>query len=421
MLKLQHDKQTYINFCALIPVLVYPLLNFIFSFFIETSTLAFNVIYFILAILYLLPMFVLWLINSKTKKQTITSLKYSPELILLMLFLFWLTLSSFFAQNTTIAFLGINDEGAMFEEGLVQFFAYACMFYFAYNIKEEKIGILLLKVFSIISIIIGILVFIDPVGSIFPAFEHTYPYSAMFVNSNHYGYFLCMAILVNVGLFLFENELWQKIIFALGSTLLIVQLLFNSSFGPAIAVCVTFLALPFSYRIFKQKWRIETFIPIIIFLFSAIFINDGLFYSDLGLTSKQIIGITQNAQDSASYGTGRIKLWSHALHLIIQNPLFGTGLGNFTLNNSTTRPHNEYLQYAVNGGIICGLLYIAAILTIYIKALKNRKSTTNFSFILGGAIFCYLISAFFGNTMPHVLPFFAILLGMFIRSIKKVA
>ena len=110
-------------------------------------------------------------------------------------------------------------------------------------------------------------------------------------------------------------------------------------------------------------------------------------------------------------------MWLHSFHLILQNPIFGVGLGNFTVNGQQDRPHNEYLQYAVNTGIIGGLLYIAFLITLLVRAIKNRKETNNITFITGICIFCYLISAFFGNTMPHVMPTFITMLAFFISTL----
>ncbi len=298
------------------------------------------------------------------------------------------------------------------------FFAYACVFYFAYNLKEEKWQVLLLKIFVVFTIIISILIYIDPFGKIFPSFFKTYPYTGMFINSNHYGYFLCLAIPISFGLSLFEKKLWQKILFILNTASLIVQLLLNNSYGPAIALFITLLTLPFAYRLFMRKWNFQTFIPIVFFLASALLIKNIRFYDDTMLTIKQLVGIVTNDSNSISFGTGRIELWLHSLNLIIQNPIFGIGLGNFTLNGKHQRPHNEYLQHAVSTGILGLLLYLSALVVIAIRLIKNRKETSPLTFITGSAIFCYLISAFFGNTMTHVMPFFVTILAFLTYSIK---
>ena len=416
-------EKNQISFMALLLVFCFPLFTFIIYFFTKISYTALNIVYLFISIIYLSTQFILWLINNKNKKETIISFFKKPELVLLLSFLVWMTISCFFSINKSVAFLGVNSDGFMFEEGLVQFYAYACVFYFAYNLKDDKWQVRLLKIFSILTFIIALLCFIDPNGNIFPAFLNSYPYSAMFINSNHYGYFLCLAILINVGLALFEKNTLQKILFALNSTFLIIQILFNSSFGPALAVFITLLLLPFTYKIFKQKWNLYTIIPVTIFLISAIFINNAKFYNDFYLTILQILSIIgfdvlpQN--NSSSFGTGRFGLWLYSFELIAKYPVFGIGLGNFTMNGVQNRPHNEYIQYMVNTGIIGGLLYLAALTTIVVKSIKKRKETSDTSFIIGGAILCYLISAFFGNTMPHVMPFFVAFLGMYIQNLNK--
>lgn len=413
------DTNERINFSALLLIFSFPLLKFIISFFTEVNLLAFNIVYFFSVLLYLLPKCVLWFINCKNKKEQFIALKYRPELILLLLFLFWITFATFFSPNFSVAFLGIED-GKMFEEGLIQFFTYAAVFIFAYNLKTDKLKHLILKILIIISVICALFSYIDPFGEIFPAFYNTYPYSSVFVNSNHYGYFLCLTIMTSIGFSLFEKNIYQKIAFIVASIFLVVQLLLNGSFGPALAVFAALIVLPFAYKIFKGKWSIFTVIPIATFLLLAGIINNHKFFSDLFLTIGQIFGIIRNESNVGSYGTGRIELWLHSLHIIAQNPIFGVGFGNFTMNGYTSRPHNEYLQYMVNTGILGGLFYIAALITIFVRAIQKRRETSDLSFILGGAIFCYLISAFFGNTMPHVMPFFTALLAMFIKTINPI-
>ena len=365
-----------IDFVAVMCVLAYPLLRFVFCFFTSFDALVFNICYLLIFSFYLLPKLIICKLNSKKSISSKTNILERPEILIFIIFLVWLFISCFFAQSKSIAFFGVDGNGSMFEEGYIQFLAYALMFYFAFSINNENKKFFIIKSICIISAIVAILCFIDPNGHIFPAFFNTYPHSAMFINSNHYGYYLSMVILLSLGMCFFEKQLWQKILFGALCVTLSIQLLLNGSLGPEIAVCAALLLFPFAYRIFKQKWNAFTFIPPATFLIFAAFINHGQFYSDFAKTIVQLFSVgNAPSEELETFGTGRMALWIHSFELIKNYPLFGIGLGNFTINGAVDRPHNEYLQYAVNGGIIASLLYISALCIMFVRVFKNKNNT----------------------------------------------
>ena len=424
---------TKINFSAILIVFAWPLIRFILYFFTRAITITFNTIFLFIILTYFLIILILWLVNEKNKKQCLKNIKNDilgkPELIILACFLLWMTISCFFSIEPVRSLFGISCNNELVEEGLTQFYFYGCMFIFAYTLRDENKTILLLKVLMYFSLIISILVFIDPDSKFFPAFLKSYPYSAMFVNPNHYGYYLTLVSLIATGLSLSEKNIYKKILYSAITIVLFIQLFLTYSTGPQLAVFIILLLLPFAKIFFKSDYSWQNFIPLSVFLILALFINKGNFYSDLYTAGKQflmLIGILNSSGmgsdgielDVNTFGTDRIGLWKSAISVALSNPIFGTGLGCMMHNGAYDRPHNEYLQYAANIGIIGALIYIAALVTMFVRACKNRKQTCDLSFLLGCSVYGYLISAFFGNTMPHVMPFFAVILGFYIYSIK---
>ena len=63
-------------------------------------------------------------------------------------------------------------------------------------------------------------------------------------------------------------------------------------------------------------------------------------------------------------------------------------------------------------GIPAALLYIGGLMSIFIKALIRRKSVDNATLVCLTASLGYIGSAFFGNRMIFILPFFFIFLGL---------
>ena len=77
-----------------------------------------------------------------------------------------------------------------------------------------------------------------------------------------------------------------------------------------------------------------------------------------------------------------------------------------------SRPHNEYLQYALFYGIPAALLYITGCFSVFLQDLRLEDRLDAMTFACLGAAFSYLVSAFFGNTIYCTAPFLFLFLGM---------
>lgn len=63
---------------------------------------------------------------------------------------------------------------------------------------------------------------------------------------------------------------------------------------------------------------------------------------------------------------GRFEQWEYAMDLILQNPFLGVGPMNYSIFNTEifrAHPHNFYLQFSSEWGLIAGILLIAIIVT----------------------------------------------------------
>jgi len=118
------------------------------------------------------------------------------------------------------------------------------------------------------------------------------------------------------------------------------------------------------------------------------------------------------SEEAAHAGTDRWSLWMEAFKEIKDSPLIGTG-------NVFLRPHNEYLQFAQVWGLPSLIIYLSAFVVIMVKAIKNRKTLSSLSLTLLFCVLAFLVSAVFGNTMPHTTPFFALFLGFLIRELNN--
>ncbi|HEX7400911.1 MAG TPA: O-antigen ligase family protein [candidate division Zixibacteria bacterium] len=107
----------------------------------------------------------------------------------------------------------------------------------------------------------------------------------------------------------------------------------------------------------------------------------------------------------------RIRLWQTSWNMIKDKPIWGIGLGNFGLlfnqykvegkYDNYSHPHNDFLNVAVNSGLLGLLAYLylwVVFLYTSIKAiLKNKKAGFLYSIQLGGVItmIAFLVASLF--------------------------
>lgn len=148
-------------------------------------------------------------------------------------------------------------------------------------------------------------------------------------------------------------------------------------------------------------------------------------------------------------GSSRGYIWSRSIPMIKDNLLIGKGpdtfvfyfpqddlIGKLYAYGSSTqtvdKPHNLYLQIALNNGLIALLAFLAIIVMYIIDSLKlyNTKTIFTETSTMGCSIFLsiigYLFAGIFNDSVISVAPIFWVLLGVGIatnyinkKSIKK--
>ncbi len=166
---------------------------------------------------------------------------------------------------------------------------------------------------------------------------------------------------------------------ACGMALLIVVLATRSR-GPFVALATALAAL-LALR-FLRTWR-APFAMAVAAAAALYYINVGLSLSDLLTattgTDNQVVAFlirNQSAEQLASL-TGRADLWSLAIELIRERPLFGHGyqssrgllLDDFSW---ASYAHNAFLQVLLEIGLVGGALLIVSVLMAVAITLRNR-------------------------------------------------
>ena len=246
--------------------------------------------------------------------------------------------------------------------------------------------------------------------------------SSVFFNQNHFAYYLCTSVLVLAGLFLFDRGRRRTIWYACALVLQIYGLILSDTFGSYLAVL---FALPFLYLYY---WRHEgrpalwTILPAAAFVLVSVLCAVGLLPNggssllrDLSTTSSEIGELVSGETEFAGNtgGSGRITHWKAALELLPRAPILGFGPAGMPADyaGGTTRPHNAFLQIALFHGIPGLILYVAALISLFLRQWKKLGELGPAALVAAGGVGCYLISSFFGVPMFYTSPYLFLLLG----------
>lgn len=129
-----------------------------------------------------------------------------------------------------------------------------------------------------------------------------------------------------------------------------------------------------------------------------------------------------------TFGSGRIYIWKNVLQQVPQRLWLGTGPDTMLYANITpfTRydenlgqmlvshidmAHNEYLNILFHQGVLALMAYVFALVSATWRWIIHSP-TDPVCAMLGGAVLCYCVQAFFGFSMCITAPFFWLTLGL---------
>ncbi len=354
-----------------------------------------------------------------------TSIKQFPEVLFLAFMFIWILIATIL-NPATGSVLSIKYETSSYitlQEGVLFYLGYAIIFIFSFMLKDKQVYEKLLIAFLISSIFAGISTIIDPYGNFILASHNNTGWAFSMINSNHYGYFLTLAVICSACMFLTTKSRGLKIFTGITFLLNTIILIFNDTLGCMLAVLAVLVLIPIIFSIRAKKFQWIYSLPLGIFLVLTFILTPLAEYvgsSTYKGLLRQIVGLVQDffnvtsnplSEEASHAGTDRWSLWLKAFEGIKEHPWIGTGDVIF-------KPHNEYLQHAYNFGILCLAFYLISLVIILVKVLKNLRRLSDITLILSITTLSYLISALFGNTMPHTIIYFLVILGITIRSLN---
>lgn len=191
------------------------------------------------------------------------------------------------------------------------------------------------------------------------------------------------------------------------------------------------LSIPVVFPCEKSKRKVLAWILLAVIVFWLAFI----FIIDIGSGTLHELHEVMHGNVSDKFGTSRVYIWKNVLRLIPDRLALGAGPDTMSLAdiepftrydaalNKTfvariDTAHNEYLNVLYHQGIFALALYLAALITAAVKWIKNSEKNTACA-ILGAAVLCYCIQAFFGISMFISSPYFWISFGLLESSYNK--
>jgi len=236
-------------------------------------------------------------------------------------------------------------------------------------------------------------------------------------NSNFAGGFFALAAPLFLYVVLTAKNLAVKLLLAAGFILELLALWFTQTRGAFIAVGVSFVVAAFLYRDRLPRWlRLLALAATIAGAFVAliVFVHPGM---------KQAPGFFSKAGAYSPFRTGtfqdRSYYWITALRIFRHHPILGTGPDTYYANyplfrlakdgaklglTITDKPHNVFLEYASNSGILGLGTYLAMVgLALFYgyRRVRQLGGTTRILLVsFMSSLVAYLVNQFFSIDVP---------------------
>ncbi len=353
--------------------------------------------------------------------------KSVPARLPFLLLCVWMVIVTAINGFTEAALIGDSYRG----ESLFSFVVYFAIYFLCGSlVRSENPKRRLIYGFLAVNTLLNVVVMFDHFVTPLPIFKQNETFCAIFYQFNHYGYFLMLGIILSAALLVTQTDIRQQIFPAVPFLLNTFLLSVNNTFGCFLSCLVTLTLLIAATSLRRKHFDFKALAVWVVFIafsftvgarFSTYLDDCTGFVKDVGA----VLGVSDTEQTeeepedlAAQAGTGRWTLWTHTAEYIAEKPLVGWGIEGINdrleaeTNGVNSRPHNEYLQYAAFFGIPGGLLYIAGLVLVAVRALKHFRSLDNATFVCLVATFAYLFSALFGNTMFYTAPFLFIFMGL---------
>ena len=350
------------------------------------------------------------------KQKPYQRLREESWYLLLLCMLAWAFLSCLCSPNIKTAFLGNLFRFEGFESYLFYTAVMGCVLLIKSSERKRSLYILLIIVADFLAI--------GQFGT-----EHKWeffcqiyqqPRSTVFYQFNHYGYLLNITIVTLAGLITYDHRPRYRLFYVASIILQIYTLIVNDTFGAYLGALIGLLGVCILFWIKKKRWDWFAIMPLLILVILSVISALGYIPSsadyNIGENFLILFGdvdkVAHHSESMGSAGTGRMGLWMAAFDAIKERPLLGYGPDSDVIAfTGTDRPHNEFIQHALFLGIPALIMYIAALVTLFLHQIKHLRKLNYTVLIAAGVVIGYLAGSMTGNTMFYTTYYFFMMLG----------
>lgn len=360
------------------------------------------------------------------KGQILKKIKSEPWHYFLLAMLLWSCISTALSDDPHTSFFGTEYRF----DGLMTYFFYASVYVCALVVVNNKYRNPLLFLFTLVGNVVAILVPLQDYGIGFWNEVFVGQLAAMFFQFNHTGYFLCMAIICSMGMYLFSESRKWRVWYLLSTIIQVFGILVNSTFASFLASwCALVMLMVFFVRYYK-KCSIRLIVPVLIVVLLSTASYFGYIPNSKGEDMKDNIEMllgdflkisTQEDVDQA--GHGRMTLWKQGLKMIPKRPIFGYGPEQLDEELSeimwVDRPDNEFIQHGIFLGIPGLAFYLIALIWLFVHQWIRLKELDITTIVAAGCVIAYLVSSLFGNSMFYTTPYLYMFLAFASGRVKN--
>ncbi len=314
-------------------------------------------------------------------------------------------------------------------------FITACYVFLRYEMRNERDLRTLLWIFLVVVNLIVVYALVNAARTGFSSFLVNRTFKPFFQEHGSYAAYLAMILGISVGLSFGSGKRRGLQIFSIGTSILILLGIFFS-YTRATWLGVAVLFLFFVMMKLKELLNIKAFLVLSIVVIALV-----VAVVDLGVVQKMertAVSVTDLEENYSNLE--RINRWAAALNMIKAHPIVGVGYGTYPLEYQSYRnpglatpisyihagPHNDYLQYFSEAGILALFFWLLFLFYFYKTGLRSYfsiKDDFSRNVLLGcmGGVLTYNVHALFNDFLMYdkaAVPFWT-LVGISVVIMEK--
>jgi O-antigen ligase len=189
-------------------------------------------------------------------------------------------------------------------------------------------------------------------------------------------------------------------------------------------VALSMIALMILWMV-PKKWRMAALLVVPTALLAGLFLGSATFHDRVSKVLGESQAYAQSAQIETSSGW-RLNAWHRSMQAMAERPLLGHGVGSFTTtvkrlegpaadktfgSGNSSNPHQEFLLWGVELGVLGPLLLVGLIVSIYrdIRHFATPVARSTLSVLVAMTIACMLNSSLYDGLIGD---FFVVTLGL---------